>query len=177
MLNVRQVLRTKDAQSQSQSAHQYNSKEETPMILKSGRSMFNLRNRLRRRKPYIFQPPGYTYDPTKIFRHRDFAGRIKKKPMEDRYLHPRDGRLRKLIVATTDDIFRNRSTSTWRRTPIGDASLLTVRISTWIMDFKHDQDSWRSWFWLLARSWVAIYILQVAFWIKLHIVSRNIRLY
>ena len=146
------------------------------MTLNSVRGIFNLRNRLRRRKPYVFQLPGYKYDPTDSFYHRDFAGRIKEKTLEDRYLHPRDGRLRKLIVATTDDIFRNRSTSTWRRTPISDASLLTVRISTWVIDFKHDKDSWKSWFCMLARSWVAIHILQVAFWIKLHIVSRNIRL-
>lgn len=136
--------------------------------------MFDLRNRLRRKNPHVIQTPGYKYEDSKRkFRHRDFAGRVKEKSLEDRYLHARDGRLRKLIVATTDDIYKAPGTSTWRRTYLRNASLLTVRISTWVMDFNYDPESWRDWFWMLARSFVAHYALQVAFWIKSYTVSRG----
>ncbi|KAL2125248.1 hypothetical protein VTJ04DRAFT_1613 [Mycothermus thermophilus] len=51
-------------------------------------------------------PPGWVYDDTNIYRHRDYAGRVTKKPKSDRYLNHKDGKLRNLIVQCTDEIFR-----------------------------------------------------------------------
>ncbi|ORY61638.1 uncharacterized protein BCR38DRAFT_411492 [Pseudomassariella vexata] len=133
---------------------------------KYSKILFSLRNRFRAKKPNAFQLPGYEYNTTLKFRHRDAAGRVSNKPLQDRYLHPLDGRLRKLIVASTDDIYEAPGTSTWRRTYIRNVYPWNVRISTWVIDFHHDPDSWKAWFFILGRAFVANIALQIAFYIK-----------
>ena len=96
--------------------------------------------------------PGYQYTSTKMFRHRDFAGRVKEGPMEDRYLHHEDGSLRKLIVATSDELFEGADNTTWRRTYIRMVSPLRVRIATWVIDFSYDPKSWDDWWVMLLRA-------------------------
>jgi hypothetical protein len=79
---------------------------------------------------------------------------------DDRYLHQSDGRLRKLIVATTDDIFKAPGTTTWRRTYIRKTSPLTVRLATWVIDFTYDPKSWEDWWVMLLRTFPAAIAMQ-----------------
>lgn len=125
-----------------------------------------MRNRWRTKKPNAFQQPGWLYNTTSLFRHRDAFGRVKKKPMMDRYLHPLDGKLRKLIVSSSDDIYEGPGTSTWRRTYIRNVAPWNVRISTWVMDFHQDPNSWPAYFYMLLRAMVANVALQIAFYVK-----------
>lgn len=112
------------------------------------------------KNPQHIRLPAYRYTTNKIYRHRDFAGREKKGPYEDRYLHEKDGRLRKLIVATTDGIFAAPGTTTWRRTYVRKTSPLTVRVATWVIDFTYDPKSWGDWGVLLLRTFPAALAMQ-----------------
>ena len=105
--------------------------------------------------------PGYRYESTKVFRHRDFAGRVKEGPMEDRYLHHEDGKLRKLIVACSDELFEGDDNTTWRRTYIRMVSPLRVRIATWVIDFSYDPKSWDDWWIMLLRAFPAAFATSV----------------
>jgi hypothetical protein len=108
-----------------------------------------------------FKMPGYRYQTNVTYRHRDAAGRVKKnKPYEDRYIHHKDGRLRKLYVACTDDIFEAAGTSTWRRTYVRKVSSLGTRLATWVLDFSYEPDTWESFWVLLARSFPAAIAMQ-----------------
>ena len=111
-------------------------------------------------KPHHVQLPGYIYNSERIYRHRDFAGRVKQGPYEDRYLHHSDGKLRRLIVACTDDIFQAPGTSTWRRTYIRKVSPLRVRLATWVIDFSYDPKSWEDWWAMLLRAFPAALAVQ-----------------
>lgn len=115
--------------------------------------------------------PGWKYESSQTFRHRDFAGRVKEKPLEDRYLHHETGELRKLIVACSDDLFEGQDTTTWRRTYIRMVSPLQVRIATWVIDFSYDPKSWDDWWIMLLRALPAAFAMSffVSFLITLTI--------
>ncbi|KAK9424360.1 hypothetical protein SUNI508_13683 [Seiridium unicorne] len=91
---------------------------------------------------------------------------LSTKPAEDRHLHPMDGKLRKLIVASSDEIYEAPGTSTWRRTYVRNVAPWNVRIAAWVIDFHHDPDSWKALFYMLLRALVANIALQIAFYIK-----------
>lgn len=118
------------------------------------------------KKPNAFQEPGWFYNSTTLFSHHDAFGRASKKPLMDRYLHPMDGRLRKLIVASSDDIYEGPGTSTWRRTYVRNVAPWNVSIATWVTDFDHDPNSWKAYVYMLIRAAVANVALQIAFYIK-----------
>ncbi|KAK3936410.1 hypothetical protein QBC46DRAFT_419300 [Diplogelasinospora grovesii] len=116
-------------------------------------------------RPEHYKAPGYRYQSQLTYRHRDKAGRVRDKlPYEDRYIHHYDGKLRKLIVACTDEIFVNQSTSTWRRTYVRKVSPLTVRLATWVIDFTYDPASWEDWWVMLLRAFPAAMAMQCVFW-------------
>lgn len=92
------------------------------------------------------------YEDQKVYRHRDFAGRVCSKPKSDRYLHHQAGHLRNLIVQCTDDIFSAPGNSTWQRTYIRNVSPLKSRVATWVIDFSYDIDSWQDWGIMVLRS-------------------------
>lgn len=104
--------------------------------------------------------PGWKYDSSQTFRHRDNAGRVKQGPLEDRYLHHVEGRLRKLIVACSDDLFEGPDNTTWRRTYIRMVSPLRVRIATWVIDFSYDPKSWDDWWIMLLRALPAAFAMS-----------------
>ncbi|RYP55740.1 hypothetical protein DL769_010060 [Monosporascus sp. CRB-8-3] len=134
--------------------------------------------------------PGWKYETEQTFRHRDFAGRVRTGPMEDRYLHHLDGRLRKLIVACSDDLFEGPDNTTWRRTYVRSehflelfvplipqfestnfrmetfrmVSPLKVRIATWVIDFSYDPKSWEDWWIMLLRAFPAAFAMSFLFY-------------
>ena len=112
--------------------------------------------------------PGYQYESTKVFRHRDFVGRVKEGPMEDRYLHHDDGKLRKLIVACSDELFEGADNTTWRRTYVRMVSPLRVRIATWVIDSSYDPKSWNDWWIMLLRAFPAAFATSLFVSRKLH---------
>lgn len=94
------------------------------------------------------------------YRHRDWQSRVTTGPYTDRYIHHYDGRLRKLIVACTDNIFEGPDTSTWRRTYVRKVSPLKVRLATWVIDFTYEPESWGDWGIMLLRAFPAALALQ-----------------
>jgi hypothetical protein len=128
---------------------------DVPQKLLSTWHVFTSHTLFRLKRVHHYQAPEYVYDSTQNFRHRDFAGRVREGPLFDRYLHHYDGRLRKLIVACTDDIFQAPGTSTWRRTYVRKQAGLKVRIATWVIDYSYDPDSWNDWFIQLLRTFPA----------------------
>ncbi|KAL2270975.1 hypothetical protein VTJ83DRAFT_346 [Remersonia thermophila] len=101
---------------------------------------------------HYYKKPGWVYEDPYIYRHRDYAGRVVKKPKSDRYLHHQDGRLRNLIVQCTDEIFEAPHNATWQRTYIRTVSPLKSRIATWVVDFTYDPDGWGDWGIMVLRA-------------------------
>ncbi|KAK0746920.1 hypothetical protein B0T18DRAFT_391280 [Schizothecium vesticola] len=58
----------------------------------------------------------------------------------DRYIHPLDGKLRRLIVQSTDKIFDAQGLVTWPRTYVRKVSPLGARLATWpnVLDFSYN---------------------------------------
>ena len=104
--------------------------------------------------------PGWRYESPQTFRHRDSSGRVREVTLSDRYLHPRDGRLRNLIVACSDDLFEGPDATTWRRTYVRLVSPLKVRIATWVIDFSYDPESWDDWWVMLLRALPAAFAMS-----------------
>jgi hypothetical protein len=99
-----------------------------------------------------YQKPGWRFQAQGKFRHRDFASRVSYKPLSDRYIHPNDGYLRKMIVQSADDIYNGPGNSTWQRTYVRKMAPLKVRIATWVVDFSYDPESWEDWWIMFLRS-------------------------
>lgn len=138
--------------------------KEFPMELKSWKHIFTSETAWRWVFTHHYQEPNYRYQDGTIYRHRDYAGRIKKKTMSDRYLHHWNGYLRKLIVQCTDDMFERTGTTTWRRTYVRKVSPLVVRIATWVIDFSYDPDSWSDWGVQLLRAFPAALAMMFCSW-------------
>ncbi|KAI1424996.1 hypothetical protein F5Y12DRAFT_784935 [Xylaria sp. FL1777] len=143
--------------------------KEFPMQLKSWQHIFNTSGLTRRWiYTHYIKLPGWVYDVPQggpqMFRHRDFAGRVRIVPLEDRYLHHGDGSLRKLIVSCTDELLEGADTTTWRRTYLRKVSPLKVRIATWVIDFSYDPKSWDDWWIQLLRCLPAAFAMSFVFW-------------
>lgn len=85
--------------------------------------------------------------------------RVLTGPMEDKYLSPYDGRLVKLHVQTTDELYNAPGTTTWRRTYIRNVAPMNVRIATWTIDFSNDPQSWKDWGMILLRFIPSSFVL------------------
>ncbi|RYO94507.1 hypothetical protein DL764_007826 [Monosporascus ibericus] len=141
------------------------SPKEFPMNLKAWTHIFGPQKlHMRWWYTHHIKLPGWKYESEQTFRHRDFAGRVKTGPMEDRYLHHLDGRLRKLIVACSDDLFEGPDNTTWRRTYVRMVSPLKVRIATWVIDFSYDPKSWDDWWIMLLRAFPAAFAMSFLFY-------------
>lgn len=130
---------------------------ELPEHLKTWGHIFSstTETRFRWKRPHHYQDPNFRYASAAIFRHRDYAGRVREEPQGDRYLHALDGNLRKLIVQCTDGLFTAPGTTTWRRTYVRRVSPLTVRVATWVIDYKDKPEGPADYAVLLGRTVVA----------------------
>jgi len=137
-----------------------NVEKEFPVNLKAWIHIFTTQIAYRWKRPHHFKHPGYAYQSLQTYRHRDWQGRITNGPYEDRYIHHNDGRLRKLIVASTDSLFEGPGTTTWRRTYVRKVSPLTVRLATWVIDFAYEPESWADWSIMLLRAFPAALAMQ-----------------
>lgn len=81
--------------------------------------------------PNAYQRAGRKYVAQKVERHRDVMGRVKHNTEDDRYLSPIDGRLAKLVVQCTDELYNGVQNSTWRRTFIRNHGSILLRIANW----------------------------------------------
>ena len=142
--------------------------KEFPVSLKAWMHVFTTQTIRRWKNPHHFKHPGYAYQTLKTHRHRDWQNRVFTGPYEDRYIHHYDGRLRKLIVACTDDIFQESNTATWRRTYVRKVSPLKVRVATWVIDFSYEPDSWEDWGIMLLRAFPAA--LAIQFLVSFHVI-------
>jgi hypothetical protein len=132
--------------------------EEIPISLMAWLHVFASQWTWRWKFVHHYQKPGWVYDDANIYRHRDYADRIVNKSKSDRYLHHRNGKLRNLIVQCTDEIFRGPANTTWQRTYVRNASPLSIRIATWVVDFT-DPESWEDWGSMLLRAFPAAFAL------------------
>ncbi|KAK5997559.1 hypothetical protein PT974_02922 [Cladobotryum mycophilum] len=142
--------------------------KEIPIALKGNWHYGEFRTKWRWLYPFLYQEPGYVYDkdkkdPREDYPHRDFAGRLVRAARSDRYLHHNDGRLRKLYVACTDEIYDGPGTSTWRRAYIHKVAPLRVRIATWIVDGNYDHSSWNDWGIMVLRAFPAALAMGFCF--------------
>lgn len=85
--------------------------------------------------PNFYQEAGCQYRDQTVYRHRDDMDREFNSLTDDRYISCYDGKIKKLVVQTTDKIYDSPGNSTWRRTYIRNVSPLTLRIANW--PFSH----------------------------------------
>lgn len=69
-----------------------------------------------------------------MYRHRDGMTRNYKGELEDLYVHPISGKLRKLVVQATDDVYDLPANATWRRTFVRNVGPWYLRVAGWPMD-------------------------------------------
>jgi len=85
--------------------------------------------------PNFYQPPGILYDdPNTNHRHRDCFSRVYRGPYDDRYISCYDGKVKKLVVQTTDMIYDAPGNGTWRRTFIRNVAPWHLRLANWPMN-------------------------------------------
>jgi hypothetical protein len=99
----------------------------------------------RGKRPHHYLKPTWEYVPSAetgtstIYFHRDHARRETTHPLTDRYLHSGDGKLRTLMVACTDDIWKaamaKKNQTTWRRTYVRKMAPYRVRLASWVIDY------------------------------------------
>ena len=108
-----------------------------------------------------YREPNCAYQPNMPpVRHRDGMGRVVEKPVEDRYIHPLDGKLRRLIVQATDEVFDAQGLVTWRRTYVRKVSPLGARLATWVTDYKRKPDSWDDFWAQVGRTLPAAFAMM-----------------
>lgn len=67
--------------------------------------------------------------------HRDSMGRVAEaRPNHDTFLSPRDGRLRQLVVQSTDAVRQTGRNASWSREIIKNATPKPIRIATWVYE-------------------------------------------
>jgi hypothetical protein len=64
-------------------------------------------------------------------RQKDYFGRIQNRQKDDRYISTWDGRLKELVVMTTDDVFYGTNDATWTRTRIITQAPFALRVTGW----------------------------------------------
>ncbi|KAF2826165.1 hypothetical protein CC86DRAFT_406457 [Ophiobolus disseminans] len=85
--------------------------------------------------PHFYRKPGLAYQKISQHRHRDVFDREWTGDYDDRYISAFDGRVSKLVVQATDDIYENNVSSTYRRTFIVNIAPLFMRLANW--PFNH----------------------------------------
>ncbi len=106
--------------------------------------------RVRRPHAYLDASWEYLVESPQALRHRDQAGRVRLGlTAADRYLHAIDGKLRRLLVACSDNIWHaaeaGRSGATWRRTYLRNVGHLRTRMMSWVVDYSEKRDC--TWYW------------------------------
>ena len=108
--------------------------------------------------PHTVQRSGFMYDPNKTCRHQDSMGRIYNGPDDDRYISPKDAKIKTLVVQTVHDILRNPGNGTWKRTKIRNITPFLYRLALWPyshIDMResnvHTGEDWA----LLVGKWFA----------------------
>jgi hypothetical protein len=82
--------------------------------------------------PNLYQPAGFEYADDIPKRHRDWFSRVFEGHLDDRYISSYDGKIKKLVVQTTDRIYDNSPcNTTYRRTFIRNISPWHLRIANW----------------------------------------------
>lgn len=100
---------------------------------------------------FAYRTNGCKYSDGSTYRHRDFASRIEMLRLCDTYLSFNNGRLRRLVVQCTDDVYEAQGVSTWYRTYVRKPSPYFVRLAMWTLDCAHDWNSWMSLYAQLLR--------------------------
>lgn len=105
------------------------------MKLKGIRHVFDPYTVLKWGRPHFYRKPAYGYEKLGQYRHLDIFEREWNGDYDDRYISPWDGKISKLVVQATDDIYDNCANSTWRRTFIRSVAPFHLRLANW--PFNH----------------------------------------
>lgn len=92
-------------------------------------------------KPHLYLLPKWNYDTDQIRRHRDALNREFYGIPDDRYLSPHSGRLKKLIVQTTDDGYGLKGNTTYARTFVRNISPKLIRMGLWVSGHDGPKDN------------------------------------
>jgi len=99
--------------------------------LRGYRHIFDPYTSVRWNFPHFYRKPGFGYEHLGNHRHSDVFNREYSGGYDDRYLSPYDGKIKRLVVQATDDIYDNTENGTWRRTFIRNISPFYLRLANW----------------------------------------------
>lgn len=102
-----------------------------PTRLKGYRHIFEPYTVFRLEFPNFYRKAGYSYESWEKYRHSDVFGREYVGDYDDRYISPWDGKIKRLVVQSADDIYDNYENGTWRRTFIRNISPFYLRLANW----------------------------------------------
>lgn len=76
-----------------------------------------------------------------LFRHRDFLRRpFQGNDRNEKFLSPYNGRLRDLVVQSSDGVLASKSGALWYRTDLKNGSPWIIRLSTWALSSNYDSE-------------------------------------
>lgn len=102
------------------------------------------------------------YDSTQHYYHRDAMDREYTGEKDYRYIDPKDGKIKALVVQCVDDILSGTGNGTWKRTYIRNVTPIFYRVAMW--PFNHldmregtlkSQEDWA----LVIAKWIPTCIL------------------
>jgi hypothetical protein len=110
---------------------------------KGYQNIWNKRTSKRRKRPKYHQHATLAYESTERHRYRDAVGRVYTGIEEDRFLLPYDVHLARMLVQTTDAVYKGPGNATWRRTFIRNVAPYIIRIANWPLNsVKVSKDHW-----------------------------------
>lgn len=86
-------------------------------------------------KPHWVRRSGLMYDSNTVSRYRDILDREYKGQNDCRYISPKDGKIKALVVQCVDDILTGEANGTWKRTYIRNVAPRFYRLALW--PFSH----------------------------------------
>ncbi|KAJ8111526.1 hypothetical protein OPT61_g5899 [Boeremia exigua] len=102
-----------------------------PIQLKGAKHWFDPYTSWKWESPRAYRKPGLGYQKLAKYRHLDVFEREWVGDYDDRYISSWDGKASKLVVQSTDEIYDNDITSTYRRTYIRNVAPRFLRLANW----------------------------------------------
>jgi hypothetical protein len=100
--------------------------------------------------------PGISYSSQKLYRLRDYMDRVIERREDDRCISATDGKVKQLIVQSSDDLFFGRHRDTWMRTRITDRTVWQIRVAAWCTE-GNDGDTAK----FIVKYMVAVFLLAI----------------
>lgn len=131
--------------------------KDVPMLTFNVSEKWHCRWRFRHHHPHFYREADLEYGNKQQYVHLDILRRKFTGPEDDRYISPKSGRIRKLLVQST---YSGEGNSTYRRTRINNAGGQMVSLAGWATDRPSTICGWIWGFvkYILASIYIGMFV-------------------